>query len=150
MLRSRGGWDQSNFSTVFSCLTGEKAIFPTPAVSPFLFPHFLVLLWCSWFHVCLLKCFISRKRGTNAWLSAEENSLDAHIFIWKGGENGFFHLSLPLIHARGICLTGRWQSVPCAPDVLSNVVCQNSKLGIQGKLILSRHPLWSPAMFHFE
>lgn len=134
---------------VFSCLTGEKAIFSTPAVSSFLFPHFLVLLWCGWFHVCLLKCFIDRKRGTNVWLSAEENSFDTHTLIWKEEENGFYHLSLPLIHARGICLTGKWQSIPCALDVLSNVFFQNSKLGIHGKLILSRHALWCPAMFHF-
>lgn len=99
--------------------------------------------------VCANVCFVSREWDTSVWFSAEEDSFDTWIFIWKGEENGFYHLFLLLVYARGLCFTGSWQSIPYAVEVLSNAVFWPSKLWNHEKLIVLSYPLRCPAVLPF-
>lgn len=156
MFKSRGEWDQSNFSAEpFLALLGKKQSFPFQQSA---LSSFLISLSC-----CGVADFmsvywnvLSAGREEQMYEFLLKKILLIHSFLCEREKKWILSpVSVP-IHVSGVCLTGRWQPIPSALEILSNVVFQNSKLGIQlgflikiRKWILSCHPLWCPAMFHF-
>lgn len=132
---------------VYSCLTGEKAILPFQQSA--LFSFLISLYYCGVADfMSVYRNVLSAGREEQMYEFLLKKILLIHRFSY-GREKRMDFISCLCPNTCQGCLPYRLVTANTICSRGPNVVFQISKLGIHWKRILSCHPPWCPAMFHF-